>query len=551
VETGGVINQIEILNIKEGSNMEQAPKYPVGLQRFSEIREGGFVYVDKTDLVYKLTHDTKFIFLSRPRRFGKTLLTNTLQCYFEGRKELFNGLSIERLEQEWKQYPVLHFDFSGFKGSTVQALRVSLGLMLADYEHIYGANPKEISPGQRFSGLIKRAYEKTGQPVALLIDEYDGPMLEVLHLPEQVREVRETMREFFSQIKRNDQYFRFVFLTGISTFSQLGMFSELNNLKNISNRKDYATICGITLQELKDYFQYGIRQFTEAEECSQEEILEKLKDQYDGYHFTNGMTGLFNPFSLLSAFDELEMKNYWFQTGTPAFVIEMLKQHKGEWKFELEDIDGSMPLALESFCTPLEQATGPMPFLYQAGYLTIKDYDKSEDLYVLGVPNTEVRVGLLKNLIPLYSAMNPDEALSNVKRISAAFNKGEYDRALSLVQSFLAGIPFMAGDKEILNNQQLLEAYYHRQLYIIFSMLHNGARAQVRQAVGMPDILIETSKYIYIIEVKFNASPEKALQQIEEKHYDAPYLTDGREIVKLGVNFSKETRTLESWRRGE
>jgi hypothetical protein len=531
--------------------MEQAPKYPIGIQSFSELRENGLLYVDKTDLVYKMAHDAKFTFLCRPRRFGKSLLTSTLQCYFEGRKELFTGLAIEQLEKEWKKYPVLHFDFSKAKDPTIEELKSSLNLMLRDYEKIYGRDPEETSLGKRFSGIIQRADEQTGQPVVLLIDEYDVPMLEVLHQPERTEEVRVLMREFYSQIKANNEHFRFVFMTGISTFSQLGMFSELNNLKNITERHDYATICGITLQELKDNFQYGIKEFAEAEGCTPEEIIKTLKEQYDGYHFTKQMIGVFNPFSLLNAFDDKDINSYWFQTGTPAFVIRMLKQHKERWQFKLEDIDGMEPMVLSTFNTPLEQANGPIPFLYQAGYLTIQSYNPKNKLYILGVPNMEVRIGILRNLIPLYSSMDVDKALSKAQIISEAFSEGDYNSALSVVQSFLAGVPFMSGDKKILADVQRSEAYYHRELFIIFSMLHNGARAQVRQAVGMPDILVETSKYIYIIEVKFDSNPEKALQQIEEKQYAAPYLTDGREIIKLGVNFSKETRTLSEWRRGE
>jgi hypothetical protein len=341
-----------------------------------------------------------------------------------------------------------------------------------------------------------------------------------------------------------------VFLTGISTFSQLGMFSELNNLKIITDRDDYATVCGITLQELKDNFKYGIQRFAEQKHCTTDEVVDMLRDHYDGYHFTKQMVDVFNPYSLLNAFDDLEMNDYWFQTGTPTLAINMLKEHKGQWQFDIERIEAMEPVAISRFNTPLEQARGPLPFLYQAGYLTIKGYTE-EGKYVLGVPNTEVRLGLLQNLIPLYSAMNPDDALDQSIDISSALCKGDFNRALSLVQSFLAGVPFMEGDREILASQERSEAYYHRLLFIIFSMLHNGARAQVRQALGMPDIVVTTPKYIYIIEVKLDSTPEVALRQIEEKGYARPYLTDGREIVKLGVNFLSKTRTLGEWLRGE
>jgi hypothetical protein len=501
--------------------------------------------------VYKLTHTFESVFLSRPRRFGKSLFVSTLQAYFEGRKELFEGLAIEQLETEWTKHPVLHFDFGGLKEENVDGLRERLDEMLESYEAIYVGQKRSRSLGGRFASLIRRAYEQTGQRVVLLIDEYDVPMLHVLQKPDMIEDMRTVMHEFYSQIKPSNDYLRFVFLTGISTFSQLGMFSELNNLVNITSLNDYAAICGITLPELKENFQYGIRQLAAEYECSTDEMTERLREQYDGYHFTDKLVDVFNPFSLLNAFVADRLDDFWFQTGTPTFVIDMLKAHKGQWKFDIEDIGNLEPTVLSAFNTPLEQARGPLPFLYQAGYLTIKEYYREDNLYVLGVPNTEVRVGLLRNLIPLYSAMNPDESLAVAQKMSRTLCKGEYDSALRMVQSFLASVPFMEGDREILANQELREAYYHRLLFIIFSLLHNGARAQVRQAVGMPDIVVTTRQYIYIIEVKLDSTPEAALQQIEEKHYTAPYLTEGKEIIKLGVNFSSESRTLGEWKRGE
>jgi hypothetical protein len=519
------------------------------MQIFSEIREGKFVYVDKTELIYQLTHgDYKFVFLSRPRRFGKTLLTRTMQSYFEGHRELFVGLAMEQLETEWKKHPVLRFDFGNVKGCSMSGLMRSVDRQLEEYEAIYGANAKDVTPGNRLFGLIQRAFKQTGQKAVILIDEYDAPLLEVLTMPEKLDEVRNVMREFYSQIKYCDEYIHFAFMTGISTFSQLGMFSELNNLKNITNEDAYASLCGITLPELKDNFEYGIRKFSEKEGCTPEEMVDKLREQYDGYHFTKSMIDVFNPYSLLNAFSDCDLNSYWFQTGTPTLVINMLKAHKGEWNFDIESIDGTKSMALSRFNTPLEQATEPLPFLYQAGYLTIKECTENNK-YVLGVPNTEVRLGLLHNLIPLYSAMNPADALDVSMDISSAFGKGDYDRALSLVQSFLAGIPVMQGEESSLKDIRARETYYHKQLFIIFRLLHNQAWAEMQQAVGKPDIVVKTRKYIYIIEIKLDSTPQVALEQIEAKQYAAPYATDGREIVKLGVNFSSETRTLDAWAR--
>jgi hypothetical protein len=530
--------------------MEQEPLYPIGVQSFENIRRSGAVYVDKTELIYKLTHRYEMVFLSRPRRFGKTLLTRTLECYFQGRRELFTGLAMERLETEWTKHPVLRFGFGNVKGVNMPGLMRCIEQQLEDYENVYGANPKDVTPGNRFYGLIRNAYKQTGQKVVVLIDEYDAPLLEVLTKSEKLGEVREVMRDFYSQIKYADEYIRFAFMTGISTFSQLGMFSELNNLRNITNDDEYASICGITIPELKDNFQYGIRKFAKQEGCTTEEMVDKLREQYDGYHFTDVMVDVFNPYSLLNAFSECKLNNYWFQTGTPALVINMLKAHKGEWDFNIEDVEQTDLVSLSDFNTPLEQATKVLPFLYQSGYLTIKEYVKECDMYVLGVPNMEVRVGLLKNLIPLYSAMDGDKAFNTAKLVSMALNKGDYESAMLRIQSFLAGIPFLPGDKEVLADELKCEAYYNKVFYVIVAMLNNGAHGQVRQALGVPDIVIETRKYIYVIELKINATPQVALRQLEELNYAIPFAMDGRELVKLGVNFSTEKRTIDAWERG-
>jgi hypothetical protein len=420
---------------------EQAPKYPVGIQIFEKIRRSGYVYVDKTDLIYKLTHEFECVFLSRPRRFGKTLLTRTMESYFEGKKELFAGLAMETLETEWTEHPVLRFDFGGLKVETVGELRERLDGILDSYEKIYGRNPKETSIGGRFASLIRKAWEQTGRGVVLLIDEYDVPMQQVLMQPDKKEEVRTVMRSFFSQIKPSEDYLRFVFLTGISTFSQLGMFSELNNLVNITNMDDYAAICGITLDELTSNFGYGISKLAVKAKCSEAETIDMLREQYDGYHFTENMVDVFNPYSLLNAFVSGRMDDFWFQTGTPTLAIDMLKEHKGQWTFRIEDIDGLPAMSLADFNTPLELADDPIPFFYQAGYLTIKSYDERSRKYVLGVPNTEVRIGLLRNLMPLYTAMNPKDTFNMATDVSLALSDGHYDEALRLVQSFMAEIP--------------------------------------------------------------------------------------------------------------
>jgi hypothetical protein len=502
------------------------------------------VYVDKTELIHRLTHTSSMVFLSRPRRFGKSLLSSTLEYYFEGRKDLFTGLAMEHLETEWIKHPVLHFDLSPVKGKPLDQMRNSIGLQFKEFEARYGITEVAPALGDRLTTLIKTAFEQTGQQVVVLIDEYDAPILDVLHDDEKREEIRMMLREFYSPLKMCDRYLRFVFLTGISMFSQLSIFSELNNLKIISDRSEYASICGITEQELRDNFKEGIEKMATRYECSKDEMLAKLKSSYDGYHFSADSEGLYNPFSLLNAFDNNAIGSYWFASGTPRALLEMLKMYQKQGKFTPEMLENLEPVDESEFETPLEMQSGPIPLLYQAGYLTIKDYDPEFGLYTLAIPNSEVRIGLMKNLLPLYADININ---STVIRASVALRKGEIDGAMKLLQSSLASIPFMKGDKDILGDAEKTEAYYHRIFFFFFHMLHNEVTAEVRSAKGATDVVVKTPKYIYVIEIKIDSTPEAALQQIEDKGYATPYLTDGRELLKLGVNFSTDSRTIDRW----
>jgi hypothetical protein len=527
--------------------MFSEPYYPIGIQDFSELRRLKAIYVDKTSLIYRLTHRSKYIFLSRPRRFGKSLLTSTLHYYFEGRRELFAGLAMEQLEKEWTAHPVLHFDLSTVKGKPIDAIRRSIALQLERHEALYGKGDTTLAPGDRLDVLIRNAHAQTGQKVVVLIDEYDAPILDVLHNEELREDIRLLLREFYSPLKACDPYLRFVFITGISMFSQLSIFSELNNLEVISRSEDYATLCGITEQELRTYFPYGIEKLGKKLGIAPEEVVAKLKDRYDGYHFGEGVEGVFNPFSLLNAFSKNRLENYWFSSGTPRFLVEMLRRYRGEGKFDVMDLDAEKAVDAGDFEAPLEMQTGPLPLLYQAGYLTIKDYDADADVFFLGIPNSEVRIGLLKNLLPLYADV--DNISSVVSRASAALRKGDADGALQLFQGLLASIPFQRGDKELLADIDKTEAYYQRIFYVFFRMLYNEVYAEVRCARGATDVVIFTPRYIYVVEIKINASPDAALRQIEEKGYATPYLADGREVVRLGLRFSTETRTVDEWRR--
>jgi hypothetical protein len=527
--------------------MKNRPYYPVGIQSFSEIRELHAVYVDKTDLVYNLTHSSKYVFLSRPRRFGKSLLSSTLQCYFEGRKDLFAGLAMEQLEKDWTAYPVLHFDFSSAKSQWLDQVVEDISDQLEKQERIYGLDKGTKNLGRRLKALITSAYEQTGQRVVMLVDEYDAPILEVLGDDEKRDSVRLIFRDFYSSLKACDNYIRFVFITGISTFSQMGIFSELNNLDVISRVDEYATICGITQQELWKNFPFGIDELSKKWECTAEEVVDKLRDNYDGYHFSSQSAGVFNPFSLLRAFKDSQIDSYWFQSGTSRFLIDLLKHYAAEGKFDLSMMEEQRNVVASNFSTPIEAMSGALPLLYQSGYLTIKDYDARKNLFTLDIPNAEVRLGLMENLLPLYAHVDPSKMKSTAYQASACLTDGDFGGALKLLQSLLASIPFMRGDADILADAEKTEAYYHRLFYFFFRMLCNEVYAEVRNATGACDVVVFTRSRIFLFEIKIDATPQVALRQIEEKGYALPYLTDGREIVKVGVSFSTQTRTIAEW----
>jgi hypothetical protein len=529
--------------------MINEPYYPIGIQNFEKLRSLNAVYVDKTDLIYRMVHTSTTVFLSRPRRFGKSLLSSTLHYYFEGRKDLFTGLAMEKLETEWTQYPVLHFDLSLVKSEDINNIKSGISRQLKRYEKIYGSDQTEASLSSRMADLIERAFNQTNQKVVVLIDEYDAPILDVMHEDEKREEVRRFLREFYSPLKACDEYLRFVFLTGISMFSQLSIFSELNNLEIISRSSVYASICGITEQELKDNFQYGIEKMANSYDCSYDEMITKLRDAYDGYHFCEDTEGIYNPFSLLNALKSNRVGSYWFASGTPRFLIEMLKRYKQRGSFKLEDLDRTRPITERVLDSPIESQKDPLPLLYQSGYLTIKDYERESSLYVLSIPNTEVRVGLLQNLLPLYIDIDADDAESIAALASTALRKGDAAGAMELFKSMLASVPFMRGDNDILADAEKTEAHYHIIFYFFFRMLHREVLAEVRNAKGATDVVIKTPKYIYVVEIKIDTTADVALNQIEEKGYATPYLADGREVIKLGINFSTDTRNISEWKQ--
>ncbi len=495
------------------------------------------MYVDKTNLVYQIANgNAKYVFLSRPRRFGKSLLVSTLKAYFEGRKELFDGLALEKLETEWTQYPVLHFSMSTAKHVDKEGLELELNWKLCQYEKVYGKKAEDITPNQRLLGLVQRAYEQTGQKVVVLIDEYDAPLLDVMQEDENLPELRNVMRNFYSPLKDLDPYLRFVFITGITKFSQLSIFSELNNIDNITIDKRYATLCGITEEEMLQAMRPGIERLAEEEELTYDGAVERLKQTYDGYHFTWPSPDIYNPYSLLKALDKKKIDNYWFDSGTPTYLIEMLR------KFEVsaEKIGGERVSASE-FDAPTEMMTDATPLLYQSGYLTIKDYNQEDRDYFLDIPNHEVKEGLMESLLPEYvTPAKNKEGRRLARDLSRAMREGRTEDALIMLQTFLSGVPY--------GNEKYSEAHFQSLLYVIFNLVSSFiVLTEVRTAKGRMDMAVRTRTQIYLFELKFDGSAEEALQQIDAKNYTAPFSLEGLPVVKVGVNFSSKTRTIDGW----
>ena len=514
--------------------------YPIGIQTFETIRSNDYLYVDKTKYIYEATHPGRYVFLSRPRRFGKSLLTSTFDSYFRGCKDLFKGLAIEKLEKDWTEYPVLHFDLSDIKKGTVEDFEENVNSSLASMEEEFDIAKTSDSPGTRLKDLVERIYKKTGKQVVLLFDEYDAPLLTVLHDPERLETMRTELQSFYSPIKKLDPYLRFVFITGITKFSQLSIFSQLNNLNNISMLPQYAAMCGITIKELEDNFQEGIGVLAEKYHYSHQQVIDKLLYHYDGYHFSEDSEGVLNPFSLLSAMNNRKFDNYWFSTGTPTFLVNMLKH----FRTDITKIDGSEAWATD-FDQPTENMQSILPLFYQSGYITIKGYDPIMQFYTLGFPNEEVKVGLMRILIPYYVHTNNVEASHAVGRMYQALRKDDMDSCLKAMQEFFTTIPYQ---ENTLKDAPTTEGHFTAMLYVMFSLLNVYVFSQVRNAKGRLDILIKTDTTIYVMELKLDGDLDKALRQIDEKDYTIPYQSDGRKVIKVAINFSTEERTIKEWK---
>lgn len=511
-------------------------QYPLGIQTFSEIINKKMLYIDKTAYIYNIAASGKYFFLGRPRRFGKSLLVSTMQSYFEGKKQLFRGLAIEKLESEWTEYPVLHFDMSGGKHMDAEQFEQYLGYRLEEEEKKWGIAIHVNGANNRLIELINTAYDKTGKQVVVLVDEYDAPMLDVVHETDCLDKLRNTMRNFYSPLKYCKPKLRFVFLTGITKFSQMSIFSELNNIKNISMDNEYAAICGITEEEMLTQMSDDIDALAQAQGIGREEAISKLKDNYDGYHFSAKSPDMFNPYSLLNCFADNEFNDYWFSSGTPTYLLNMMR------KYEVmpTDVITRVEADASEFDAPTENMTTIMPLLYQSGYITIKDYNRAYNYYTLDVPNKEVKVGLTKALIPSYVTRNTLATTNTARRIAQALDKRDMDGALRLLQTFLGTIPYCENTN--------YEGHYQQLLFVVFSLLTDFlVDVEVHTPNGRVDIVLLTRTDLYLIELKLNKTAQEAMRQIDLKDFRQRFALCGKPVTKVGINFDAEKKTIGNW----
>ncbi len=507
-------------------------KLPIGIQTFEKIREGNYLYVDKTDMLWQITRVTTPYFLSRPRRFGKSLLLSTFKSYFEGRKDLFQGLAIEQLETKWDVYPVLHLDLNARKYDTPDDLVAMLNQHLEKWELVYGNEKQDREPEERFTYLIEQAFKQTGKQVVVLVDEYDKPMLQALLNESLLVEYRRILKAFYGVLKSADPYLRFVFLTGVTKFAQVSVFSDLNQLEDISMDRAFAKICGITRKELEETFIPEINQLSEGMGLSFSETVDLLEQQYDGYHFCENAPGMFNPFSILNALKKKAIQDYWFQTGTPTYLVELLK----ESDYDLRQLVDGSEMRSATFSEYRAEANNPIPLLYQSGYLTIKGYDPRLNLYTLRFPNREVESGFLNFLVPSYTQVDDQQRDFYIGQFVRELERGDITSFMERLKAFFAGIPYELNDRT--------ERHYQVVFYLVFKLVGQFVDAEVRSARGRADAVVKTDKYIYIFEFKLNGTAEEALHQIHEKGYPIPYTTDERTLLKIGVEFSAEERNI-------
>lgn len=511
-------------------------KLPIGIQSFEFLRSEGYLYVDKTALIYRLVMMGNPYFFIRPRRFGKSLLLSTLEAYFKGKKELFEGLAIEQLEQNWFEYPVLHLDLNAEKYDSRERLEKMLELQLEEWEEIYGVDKGTMTYSGRFSTIIRCAYELTGRRVVVLIDEYDKPMLRTFDNPKLQEDFRETLTAFYTVLKSSDPYLQFVFITGVTKFAQMGIFSTLNQLNDISFDLEYNTLCGMTRTEIEAVFVPELQELAKQTETTYEQAVLQLTHQYDGYRFTpdKGFTPMYNPFSVLSALAKSRFGDYWFASGTPTFLVEILKKTK----FDLRELDG-IEVSSASLSDDRANIDNPVPMIYQSGYLTIKSYDNRFRTYTLGFPNEEVEYGFLNFAAPFYTPVASTDTSFYIGKFVHELETGKTEAFLTRLTSFFADFPYELNEKT--------ERHYQVVFYLVFKLMGQFTQAEVRSAIGRADAVVKTPDYIYVFEFKLHGTAAEALKQIDEKGYLLPYTVDGRKLVKVGVAFDPDKRNLGEW----
>lgn len=510
-------------------------KFPIGIQNFESLINDGYVYVDKTALVYRMVTTGRYYFLSRPRRFGKSLLLSTIEAYLSGKKELFKGLAIEKLEQKWEEHPILHLDLNTENYKEPDSLRRRLDSTLSYWEQLYGTRTVETSLPLRFEGIVRRACEKTGHRVVILVDEYDKPMLQAIDNETLQTEYRNLLKAFYSVLKSQDRYIKLAFLTGVTKLGKVSVFSDLNNLNDISMDYRYIDICGITDKELHENFDNDVALLGERNGLATEECYIKLKELYDGYHFDYDTVGLYNPFSIFNTFSKLKFSDYWFETGTPSFLVYLLKHSNYRLdRITEEQVSGDLLNSIDSM------SRNPIPVIYQSGYLTIKGYDERFGIYRLGFPNKEVETGFIKYLVPFYTPIEEEKTGFFITHFIIDVERGDPDSFMLRLQSMFADTDYKIAGK--------MELYFQNAMYLVFKMMGFYTDVERTTSNGRIDVVLQTKDYIYVMELKLDGSADEALHQIEEKGYALPFAKDSRKLYKIGVNFSSETRGIEEWK---
>lgn len=509
-------------------------KYPIGVQDFESLRKDGYLYVDKTAIIHDIVSRGRYYFLSRPRRFGKSLLISTLKAYFEGKRELFQGLAMEQLEQEWRVHPVLHLDLNIEKYASGDSLDNILETNLVQWEKQYGAEPSERSFSLRFAGIVRRAYEKTGERVVILIDEYDKPLLQAISNKPLQNEYRATLKAVYGALKSMDGCIKFALLTGVTKFGKVSVFSDLNHLRDISMLEQYTEICGISEKELHSYFRNEITEMAELHQTSYDDMTDMLRQNYDGYHFAPNTNGMYNPYSLLNVFANKKLGSYWFETGTPTYLVELLKSNE----YKLDDVNGYI-VGIEGLSGTDAADTDAIPVIYQSGYLTIKDFNPRFQSYTLGYPNKEVEEGFIKFLIPHYTAKRETNGVFEIQNFVREVESGDIDGFFTRLRSFFSDTTY-----EVIRLQEL---HYSNVLYIVFKLLGFYTQVEYKTSNGRIDLVLQTPDYIYVMEFKLSGTAQEALQQINDKGYAQPFEKDPRKLYKIGVNFSNDTRNIDEW----